>query len=116
LALLRGSYAAWFLLAFLSPTMVEKVIEGRAPVELNLRMLMTTRVALIPGEKVEQAEMLRLKGEVLLLKRYAGAAEKVERCYRNFTICRRRVSATDPENCPPHVLFGNSPPGMESVF
>ena len=34
------------------------------------------------GEKVAQAEMLRLKGEVLLLMRYAGAAEEAERCFR----------------------------------
>jgi hypothetical protein len=63
LALLRGSYAAWFLLAFLSPTMVEKVIEGRAPVELNLQMLMTTRVALPLGWR-DQEELLSNLGSV----------------------------------------------------
>jgi hypothetical protein len=44
-------------LAFLSPTIVEKVIEGRAPVELNLQSLMTMRITLPLGWR-EQEELL----------------------------------------------------------
>ena len=44
-ALQKGYVARLMRLAFLSPSIVETVVEGRTPVELNLQMLMTTRVA-----------------------------------------------------------------------
>jgi len=55
-ALRKGYVARLTRLAFLSPSIVGSVIEGRAPVELNLQMLMTTRVAL-PLTWREQEEL-----------------------------------------------------------
>jgi len=45
-ALQKAYVARLTRLAFLSPSIVETVVEGRTPVELNLQMLMTTRPAL----------------------------------------------------------------------
>ena len=60
-ALQKGYVARLMRLAFLSPSVVETVVEGRTPVELNLQMLMTTRVAL-PLAWREQEELLRNLG------------------------------------------------------
>ena len=49
------------LASFLSPSIVETVVEGRTPVELNLQMLMTTRPAL-PLAWRDQEELLRNLG------------------------------------------------------
>jgi len=48
-------------LAFLSPSIVETVVEGRTPVELNLQMLMTMRPAL-PLAWRDQEELFRNLG------------------------------------------------------
>lgn len=45
-ALQKGYVARLTRLAFLSPTIVEAVVEGRAPAGLNLQLLMTNRIAL----------------------------------------------------------------------
>jgi hypothetical protein len=60
-ALQKGYVARLTRLAFLSPSVVETVVEGRTPVELNLQMLMTTRVAL-PLAWREQEKPLRNLG------------------------------------------------------
>ena len=60
-ALQKGYVARLTRLAFLSPSIVERVIEGRTPVELNLQTLMTKRVAL-PLAWREQEELLRNLG------------------------------------------------------
>jgi site-specific DNA recombinase len=57
----KGYVARLTRLAFLSPRIVETVVNGRTPVELNLQMLMTTRVALPLGWR-EQKELLRNLG------------------------------------------------------
>src|SRR5205823_2508668 len=47
-ALQKGYVARLTRLAFLSPTLVEAVVDGRAPATINLQMLMTKRLTKAP--------------------------------------------------------------------
>src|SRR5229473_1207240 len=57
----RATSLAIMRLAFLSPSIVETVVEGRTPVELNLQMLMTMRPALSLAWR-DQEELFRNLG------------------------------------------------------
>jgi site-specific DNA recombinase len=54
----KGYVARLLRLAFLSPDIVEALVAGRAPVEFNLQMMMTTQRALSLAWK-EQEKLLR---------------------------------------------------------